>query len=216
MTLPIVLRPARPSDAVEAAPLVYGSGPRELGYFFGNAPAFLRFAFERGRGAFACACFTVAELDGRVVGVLATSTARDTWRRDVGLAWSLLRVLKVGAVAALARGVRLSRLVPPPRKGILFLSLLSVSEDVRGRGVGSRLLQDALDKARTAGFATVALDVAVTNDDARRLYERLGFRVVRQRAWIHRGDVPGQRRMELDLTLESSRASAPGGKRRVR
>lgn len=214
MTAPVVLRAARASDAAAAAPLVYSSGPRELDYFLGDAPAFLRFAFERGRGAFAFECFTVAEFEGRVVGVLASTGAHDTLRRELGLAWSLARFFKLGAFAVIARGLRLSRLVPPPKAGTLFLSLLGVSEAARGRGVGSRLLRDAVERARAAGYAKVAFDVAVTNDDARRLYERLGFRVVRQRAWTHRGNVPGQRRMELDLTAGA--ASAASATSRVR
>ncbi|PYE55307.1 GNAT family N-acetyltransferase [Deinococcus yavapaiensis] len=204
MTFSIVLRPARSSDAAAAAPLVYCSGPRELDYLFGKAPEFLRFAFESGRGAFGHACFTVAEREGRVVGVVAVASAQDTLRRDVGLVWSLLRFCKLGAFGVVTRGLRLSRLMPPPSKETLFLSLLGVSEDVRGRSVGTRLIRGVVERAHAEGYAKVALDVAVTNDDARRLYERLGFRVARQRAWAHRGNVPGQRRMELDLTVKAA------------
>lgn len=49
-----------------------------------------------------------------------------------------------------------------------------VREDRRGRGLGTRLLRELLDRAHRAGFARISLSVEDGNP-ARRLYERLGF-----------------------------------------
>jgi GNAT superfamily N-acetyltransferase len=49
--------------------------------------------------------------------------------------------------------------------------------DARGNGVGRRLLEDVIERATRLG-APVSLHVAV-GSPAQRLYERLGFRVVR-------------------------------------
>ncbi len=43
----------------------------------------------------------------------------------------------------------------------------------RGRGIGTRLVQDVLDEARASG-RSVSLHVEETNP-AKRLYERMGF-----------------------------------------
>lgn len=47
----------------------------------------------------------------------------------------------------------------------------------RAQGVGSRLLDELIDAARTRGLAAVSLSVEPDNH-ARRLYERVGFRRV--------------------------------------
>jgi putative acetyltransferase len=48
--------------------------------------------------------------------------------------------------------------------------------DVRGRGLGRRLLLHALDRARELGFGRVVLATASALKDAIALYERHGFR----------------------------------------
>ena len=50
-----------------------------------------------------------------------------------------------------------------------------VDPSVRGRSVGARLVQAALEQAREDGKKRVVLHVVDSNPRARRLYERLGF-----------------------------------------
>lgn len=49
----------------------------------------------------------------------------------------------------------------------------------RGQGLGTVLLRRCLDGFREAGVSRVTLEVTSRNQDAQRLYERLGFRRVR-------------------------------------
>lgn len=49
----------------------------------------------------------------------------------------------------------------------------------RGRGLGTLLLQKSLAGFRTAGVFRVTLEVTARNQDAQRLYQRLGFRRLR-------------------------------------
>lgn len=57
---------------------------------------------------------------------------------------------------------------------------IAVHHTMRGRGVGTLLL-DALEKrAHEEGFSRLSLEVVDTNPEARRLYERLGFRVIKR------------------------------------
>ncbi len=58
------------------------------------------------------------------------------------------------------------------------LRLLHVESEMRGRGIGGRLVEACIDFARAAGYGTLSL---WTNDilvEARRLYQRAGFTLV--------------------------------------
>jgi ribosomal protein S18 acetylase RimI-like enzyme len=55
---------------------------------------------------------------------------------------------------------------------------IQLAPELQGRGVGERLIRELIAEARRAG-ASVSLHVLQANP-ARRLYERLGFRIVGQ------------------------------------
>lgn len=58
--------------------------------------------------------------------------------------------------------------------GELHINTIAVSEPLRGRGIGSRLVSEVL--ART-GAQRATLEVRRSNEAALRLYEKFGFRV---------------------------------------
>jgi ribosomal-protein-alanine N-acetyltransferase len=63
---------------------------------------------------------------------------------------------------------------------------LAVDPDARGRGLGSRLLDAALDEARRHGVEEVFLEVRDSNTRARQLYESRGFAEVGRRRRYYR------------------------------
>ena len=80
-----------------------------------------------------------------------------------------------GWLSGLLRFALFAVLAQREGKGELLLDDIAVHSSMRGKGIGTRLLQAMLDFARANGFGSVRLDVVDTNPDARRLYERLGF-----------------------------------------
>ncbi len=52
---------------------------------------------------------------------------------------------------------------------------LVVSEERRGRGVGTRLIEAVFEEGRRIGACKVTLEVHASNNRARRLYRKLGF-----------------------------------------
>jgi ribosomal protein S18 acetylase RimI-like enzyme len=63
-------------------------------------------------------------------------------------------------------------------EGIARIQAAIVVPELRGRGVGTRLLDAAERLARESVATAVELGVEDSNPPARRLYERLGYRVV--------------------------------------
>ena len=60
-----------------------------------------------------------------------------------------------------------------------LIESIAVSPAARGLGVGTRLMLAAEARARDEDYQRLALDVIGINDGAIRLYERLGYRIVK-------------------------------------
>jgi ribosomal-protein-alanine N-acetyltransferase len=63
---------------------------------------------------------------------------------------------------------------------------IAVAPERRRRGIAARLLDDALSAARTMGLAAIFLEVRMSNDAARNLYQSRGFEPVGRRRAYYR------------------------------
>lgn len=59
-----------------------------------------------------------------------------------------------------------------------YIDLISVDENCRGLGIGSKLLEEALQVAKKSGEKWISLNVDQMNPKAQRLYEKKGFKKV--------------------------------------
>ena len=73
----------------------------------------------------------------------------------------------------LVDGIAVGLLRVSERESALFIDQVEIVPDYQGRGIGTALINDLLARGRP-----VELRVMKVNADARRLYERLGFRVI--------------------------------------
>jgi ribosomal protein S18 acetylase RimI-like enzyme len=98
-------------------------------------------------------------------------------------------------------GYALASVVPQtPIRGHLYD--LFVTADSRGRGVGRELIATAAQRLRERGVSHLSLDVALVNDGARRLYERLGFRAYEVLMAVELDDM--ERRLDQPAQSRSS------------
>ena len=56
------------------------------------------------------------------------------------------------------------------------LKALYLDRDYRGKGLGARLMTEAVETARTLGYKSIVLDSMKQYESARRLYEQFGFK----------------------------------------
>jgi ribosomal protein S18 acetylase RimI-like enzyme len=84
-------------------------------------------------------------------------------------------VRQFGALSGTARFVLFKLFIQAYYQQDMYIDVLAVSPAMRGKGVGTRLLEAVFQTAREKGFKSVSLEVVDTNPDARRLYERVGF-----------------------------------------
>ena len=88
------------------------------------------------------------------------------------------------------------------------LALLAVQPGCRRRGIGRELVEWLEASARTAGIFTVQLEMRDHNDEARRFYERLGYRESGRKAgyYAEREDAI---RMTHDLKVSTTSGAEP-------
>jgi len=82
-----------------------------------------------------------------------------------------------------------------------FIYTVYVDQAFRGRGLAAGLIKAAIAAARQVGLRLVWLGVAIGNDGARRIYDRLGFRTfgIEPRGLLVDGDFVDEELMMLDL-----------------
>ncbi|MEM7738507.1 MAG: GNAT family N-acetyltransferase [Deinococcota bacterium] len=86
---------------------------------------------------------------------------------------------KLGLWGGLRAALILALYERKAQPGELLMDGLVVHEDMRGRGVGSKLLERLTQYGHEHGFDYIRLNVINTNPAAKRLYERRGFQEVR-------------------------------------
>jgi ribosomal protein S18 acetylase RimI-like enzyme len=119
----------------------------------------------------------VAELDGRVVGVIQAGDFPDV-RVTRSLIWLAIHTFgPVKIIRDIPRMRARGRVQPKRPPGSYHIAELEVDPELRNRGIGGALLDYAEMDAIRGAYKQMTLTTTTINP-ARRLYERHGFRVV--------------------------------------
>ncbi|MBF6595893.1 MAG: GNAT family N-acetyltransferase [Thermaceae bacterium] len=124
----------------------------------------------------------VAVSDGHLVGIAGFKTAHGSFTG--GITFRLLKET-LGLLGAIRAFLVLSLLERKCVSGQLLMDGIAVSPKMRGGGIGTRLLHRLIEYARNEGYQSLRLDVIDTNPAARRLYERVGFTLVRTESFVY-------------------------------
>ena len=165
----IHIRFGLPEDhRAEAAVLYWQAFGSKLGRVLGPEPMALRFLQRVMR---ADHCLTAMDDDGHLLGLAGFKTPVASF---AGGSLADLRAV-YGLVGGFWRGLLLQLLGREVDNQRFLLDGLCVSDQARGQGVGTALLEAVVAEARQRGYRAVRLDVVDTNPRARALYERRGF-----------------------------------------
>lgn len=162
-----ILPYVRPGDEFAATRIYADALIQKLRPFFGTveaATSFLAPHMRRDRGISAI-------LGGRIVGIAGyrlggTGLFEPKWRHFRQ---------RFGFFGTAIRMAGLAFLDKTDADGVLSMDGIAVSQEARGKGAGTALLDEVAEVARRAGKRAVRLDVIDTNPRARALYERNGF-----------------------------------------
>lgn len=111
--------------------------------------------------------------DGILVGILVAYDGADVKR---------LRKRFIEA-AIVAFGMDYSAMELETEEGEFYLDSLAVSNQYRGKGIASKLLDAAISRARELGLPAVGLLCDKGNPKAERLYTKVGFQYVNDTTW---------------------------------
>jgi ribosomal protein S18 acetylase RimI-like enzyme len=118
----------------------------------------------------------IALMQGQLVGFIGLKYEN----RSFFLFERLHFIRELGLLRGLLAFLILDNVSPvKPLSDEVYIAVLVVDPSMRGKGIGSSLMQSAFEIAQQNQCTAVVLDVANTNSNARRLYDRLGFKSVR-------------------------------------
>jgi ribosomal protein S18 acetylase RimI-like enzyme len=142
---------------------------------------------------------TFAEHDRQIVGMVLGFTGEQHRRfsdRPLKEAaeYPALRVMAVKTLLA-----PLFRVLETIADDDFYILAIAIDRELRGKGVGSALMDAAEERARASHSRRLSLDVSAKNEGAYRLYERRGMTVESQ--WPKRLPLPGLKLYRMTKTL---------------
>jgi ribosomal protein S18 acetylase RimI-like enzyme len=179
-----VIRPALVSDEDAVTRLIYLSMGIEADWLFEgmngkNTLGVLGDLFQRIGNRVSYPLSHVAEQDDQVVGLLLAYPGARLSRYNWTTGLHLLQKFGLAATLRLARKQSLYGDLKETEPDEFYISNLGVFPEYQGRGLGSKLMAFAEQLALKAGLKKCSLIVTFGHENARRLYERLGYQLVR-------------------------------------
>ena len=183
MSRQILVRPATPADAEVGVRLIYMTMRRLADFLLGSgdsqrAKVSLSGLFVQHQNRFSHQFADIAEMDGRVVGLLMSYPSKMMKRLETPMVFQMLKILGFADFIRFVRNALPLSLIKEAGAGEHFINNVAVLPDFQGRGVGTHLLAFAEGKAKSAKLGICSLCVEIENVGARSLYERLGYRMV--------------------------------------
>ena len=182
----VVVRAARPDDS-DAPSLVFAAARPAYRSAAGSderAQAILEQLWPvRGHSA-SFEPALIAELDGKVVGVLIAFPAHERYRLHFALARRSLRygTLRRWPLLLMALPPLIAATPHPPRASY-YVATIAIERGARRRGIGSTLAGHAELAAAARGFRLISAHTGSRHLPARRALERYGAHAGRDRHW---------------------------------
>lgn len=201
------IRIATLDDVICIAPLIYSAAPELYDFLYKtvnhDSKEFIEFEFCSGRGFCGYKNVTVIAHENLVVGTGCFFNQQQYIALTLGTVANMFKFYgRINIWPVLARTMHVESVMKCPRKGELYLSNFGVNPEYQGQGFGTSMIQQKLKEAQASDYAIFGLDVASTNPQAEKLYQRLGLSVVEEKSFSGKRkghSVPNSKKMELDL-----------------
>lgn len=129
----------------------------------------------------------IADDDGEIIGMLMIYTAKVSHK-------FYLKSIRLMIVDILDHFV-----LADIEDDDLYLAELAIDSKLRGQGIGRKVVCDVINYAKSKGYRRVTIDADFRNHGAKRLYERIGFKVFNKKSVKFLNFERGMYNMELKL-----------------
>jgi ribosomal protein S18 acetylase RimI-like enzyme len=205
------LAPAEEGHVDEIPDLVFSTGRAVYGYIFGSDrkffDVFIRRSWMDANSLHSMADTTVALSGDELMGIeLGYSGDRYYELRKSSGSVSKAMLASNDTTPEDLQGIanrsyKNDFQIPRVPNNAYYIMALAVKEDSRGLGLGAKLLNNAIDRARKEGCRTLHLDV-LSDNPAVDFYKRMGLTCMAETSVPELGQhhgVPAEYRMVLDL-----------------
>jgi len=172
----IILRKGLPEDAPDFANLTLLSEPELFPAMFGSgARNVLQNLFRQRRNLFSFEHSYFIEVDGTKAGMILgrEKKRREEWRTGL----LMIKYMKLEFFARIPVLLKTLSLAGRAGDKEYYISSIAVYPEFRGNKLGTTLLLKEEEEAKRCGAPKSTLDVRVDNQDAIRLYNKLGYLV---------------------------------------
>lgn len=196
------IRKAQRRDVDACVPLIYSAAVSLFDYIYQHkqisAEQFIHREFLSGQGYTSYQLHWVVEHHEKVVATIACYGKKDLLSMDQGSLKNIWAIYRLGFPRVLSRALQAGSVVTKPSDSCLHIANFGVHPNYQGQGIGSLLLQHLKCLAQQQGFTALSLDVSQKNPNGQRLYERIGFSVVKETKFkdANNSVTPNGRRME--------------------
>lgn len=186
----VLIRPALPVDSDPVTRLIYLSMGIEADWLFGqefghSTYEVITSLFLKRGNRMSYPLALLAEKEGKPAGLLLAYPGRKLSRFNWMTGWHLLGVFGPAATLRLARRQSAYGELKETESDEFYISNLGVFPEFQGKGIGTKLMERAEMMARKAGLLKCSLIVTFGHQNARRLYEHLGYRTIRSYFCAH-------------------------------
>lgn len=208
----MLIRPATPEDAAEAAKLIYlaGKSHLELSIYDLMFPGGMDEGLEKLAALFTARTpsfyhyshYLVGEMEGRLAGCLCGYNEAEAGGGLLREALAEIGIDRAEGKAINARMQPFYRVNPGHYHDSWVVEHVAVFPEFRRRGVVTALLGRILREGRERGYACAELNMLIGNEPARWAYEKAGFVVVEEKTddeFMRIFNCPGMLRMYREL-----------------
>jgi ribosomal protein S18 acetylase RimI-like enzyme len=179
----ILLRRAKgiPEEAEHFAELMEMSAPEYFPDLLGRKfKELFRALFLEEENLFSHKHVIFAVYENRIAGMLLGYDWKVKEREEKRTGWLMLKALGFDFLRQLPGFISAASGSGRLEEGDYYISNVAVYPEFRGKGIGKALMLKAEELAGQRGARRVALDVEKDNENAIRIYKKLGYSVVRE------------------------------------
>ena len=175
------IRKASPDDARYFVDLILESAPSFFPTLYGSkVNTVMESLFRKPHNLFSFQHVYFAEVDNKIAGMILGYDWISKKLEDWYTGFLLMKYMKIDFIKNLPLLLKAMTATGWIHEKEYYISNIAVFSKYRGKGIGTVLMSIVENEAKKKSFKKTALDVEAENLSAIRLYQRLGYHIIKE------------------------------------